>query len=167
MHVAAIGKIKGSSAYLADGLAEYEKRLRRYCQLSWMELEEETVRPSRTEAQVKEAEGRRLLACMERAAYRVVLSEHGRCYDSETFSNELLRRHPAVNPSNGGRPVGGPPTMLWVIGGPLGLAEPVLQRADWVVSLSAMTFPHQVVRLMLVEQLYRSFRILNGEPYHK
>lgn len=172
-----VGKLKGVHKAYEPLLAEYAQRLSAYCQLSMLEVAEETIRPTRTEAQTMEAEAQRLLPHMQRARCVVALSERGKRYTSPQFAQALLAHWQAAdsfigaggggNPPKRGLTSGGQPGMLWIVGGPLGLHATVLERATWVVSLSDMTFPHPMVRLLVLEQLYRAFRILHGQPYHK
>jgi 23S rRNA (pseudouridine1915-N3)-methyltransferase len=168
IHIIAVGKVKGASAkYLQPGIDAFLDRLQPYASLSIVEVAEETVSPTRTREQILEREADRLLPHFDRAAYRVVLSEHGSLLSSEQFAEALSKRCFSGNPLSGGpsNPASGP--TIFVIGGPLGLSPKVVRAADWVVSLSPMTFPHQMVRLLILEQLYRAFRIQRNEPYHK
>jgi 23S rRNA (pseudouridine1915-N3)-methyltransferase len=100
-------------------------------------------------------------------AYVVVLTEHAKPTDSPQFADEFYKRHPGLNSLSRGKQSGERPHMTFVVGGAMGLSSAILDRADWKLSLSPMTFPHLMVRLLWVEQLYRVFRILNNEPYHK
>jgi 23S rRNA pseudoU1915 N3-methylase RlmH len=113
--------------------------------------------------------------------YVVALTEHAKPLGSPAFAQELAQRHPGLNPHSfpkqaylkqGGHgsstgAMSGKPHMVFIVGGANGLAPRILALADWHLSLSPMTFPHQMVRLLWIEQVYRAFRILNGEPYHK
>lgn len=167
LQLVAVGKIKGSHTYLQAGVDEYVKRLRPYVKLSVVEVAEEPVTPTRTREQVLEKEGERLLKQMAQASIRVVLSEYGESVHSQQLAQRLAALWTGGDPLNGGVAGLGSAPMMVVVGGPLGLSQEVLRQADWVLSLSPLTFPHQMVRLLFLEQLYRSFRILRGEPYHK
>ena len=118
---------------------------------------------SRTVDQVKAAEGERILKHLTPDhAVVIALSEHGKLQDSVGFATLLLGNQP-----NGGIAEGGSTPIIFIVGGASGLSQEVLNRSRAVLSLSPMTFPHQMVRLILVEQLYRAFKIHRNEPYHK
>lgn len=157
IQIIAVGKLK--EKYLVQGIAEYTKRLGAYAKVQFVEVADEKA-PERLsaaeEAQVKEREGERILAALKQDTYVVALAIGGAGWSSEKLAAELDRL--ATN---------GRSSIAFVIGGSLGLSDTVLARADQLLSFSAMTFPHQLVRLMLVEQVYRAFRINRGEPYHK
>ncbi len=152
-----VGKIKES--YFRQAIAEYSKRLSRYCKLSIVEVADEKTPDTASEAQIKqikEKEGERLLSKIKEDTYVIALAIDGKSLDSVAFSEKI--NHLAVHArSNVG----------FVIGGSLGLSDAVLARADFQMSFSSMTFPHQLMRVILLEQIYRAFRILNHEPYHK
>ncbi|MDD3279350.1 MAG: 23S rRNA (pseudouridine(1915)-N(3))-methyltransferase RlmH [Lachnospiraceae bacterium] len=152
-----VGKIK--EAYLRDGIAEYRKRLSRYCKLEIVEVADEKT-PDRasdaTEAQIRNTEGIRLLKYLSEDAYVITLAIDGKQLDSVSLAKEIQQ----IGVKSYGH-------IIFVIGGSLGLAEEVLQRADFALSFSRMTFPHQLMRMILLEQIYRSYRIINHEPYHK
>lgn len=155
--VISVGKIK--EKYLRDALAEYEKRLSRYCKLEIIEVEDEKTpdRASETEEdQIKAKEAERILKYVKDEAYVITLEIAGKMYDSVEFSQNLQMLA-----------VRGVSHLQYIIGGSLGLHEKVCRRADMAVSFSRMTFPHQLMRVILLEQIYRSYRIMNGEPYHK
>ncbi len=152
-----VGKIK--EKFYRDALAEYAKRLGRYCRLSIVEVEDERTEENAGDAlaeQTKEREGARLLRHMRQDAYRIALAIDGKELDSVAFSQKLDRLF-----------VSGKSHILFVIGGSLGLHEEVLRAADERMSFSRLTFPHQLMRVILLEQIYRGYRILNHEPYHK
>lgn len=169
--ILAVGKLKRDFRYLEPGIEEYGRRMRPYANISWVEIPDEPITASRPAEQVLAREGERILTQWERASVRVALCERGETLDSIAFARRLAawRQGTAhhADPSNGGTrpPASGP--MMMVIGGALGLSSSVLDAADWTVSLSSLTFPHPLVRLVLMEQLYRAFRIQRGEPYHK
>ena len=152
-----VGKIK--EKFYRDAIAEYEKRLSRYCKLAVIEVADEKTPDRSSEAeelQIKEKEAGRLLAHIRDNDYVIALAIDGKSPDSVAFAEHLQQLA-----------VSGRSSIAFVIGGSLGLHTSVLQRADEAVSFSAMTFPHQLMRVILLEQLYRSYRIINHEPYHK
>lgn len=152
-----VGKIK--EKYLEEAIAEYGKRLSRYCKLEIVQVADEKT-PDRAgaalEQQIREKEGERLLAHVKADAFVIALAIEGKALSSEELAKEI-----------GELGVRGESHIQFVIGGSLGLSEAVLRRADEKLSFSRMTFPHQLMRVILLEQIYRSYRILNGEPYHK
>ncbi len=152
-----VGKIK--EKYLEAAISEYSKRLSRYCRLEIIQTPDEKTPDGAGEAlecQIREKEGERILANIREGAYVIALSIEGKALSSEEFSEFM---------ENLG--VRGKSHIQFVIGGSLGLSESVLRRADFQLSFSRMTFPHQLMRVILLEQIYRGFRIMNGEPYHK
>ena len=153
----AVGKIK--EKYLVQGISEYAKRLSRYCKLEIVEVADEKT-PDKAgdavEAQIKETEGRRLLKYIREGDYVVALAIQGKMLDSIELSKLV---------ENLG--IQGESSLVFVIGGSLGLSDEVMRRADYLLSFSKMTFPHQLMRVILLEQIYRSYRIMNHEPYHK
>ena len=157
VHVIAVGKIK--EKFLRDGILEYEKRMRPYVKLQTIEIYEEK-RPASTspavESAAKEKEGVRILAAIPEGSYVIVLDLQGQSWSSEELSGAFRRWE-----------LSGQNQLAFVIGGDLGLSPSVLARSDLSLSLSRMTFTHPMARLLLVEQVYRAFRILRGEPYHK
>ncbi len=155
--VVAVGKIK--ERFFEDAVKEYEKRLGRYCKLEIIQVADERTPDGAGEAlerQIKEKEGERILAHIRDGAYVIALAIEGKMLDSEELAQKL-----------GQLGVGGVSQVVFVIGGSLGLSGAVLERADYRLSFSKMTFPHQMMRVILLEQVYRGFRILNHEPYHK
>ena len=155
--VLAVGKIK--EAYLRDAVKEYSKRLGKYCRLQIIEVADEKtpdlLRGGERELILKK-EGERLLQHLPKDAYLVTLELTGRQLTSEEFSGKIS-----------GLAVHGISHMVFVIGGSLGLGKDVLARSDFALSFSKMTYPHQLMRVILLEQIYRAYRIANGEPYHK
>ncbi len=155
--VIAVGKIK--EGFYREAVAEYEKRLGRYCKLEIVQVEDERT-PDRTGTALDEAvmakEAARILRHIKEDAFVAVLDIRGREYDSESFAGQLERLGTQ-----------GVSHIQFVIGGSLGLHEEVRKKADLTVSFSKMTFPHQLMRVILLEQIYRAYRIINGEPYHK
>jgi len=155
--VISVGKLK--EKYLKEGIEEYSKRLSAYCKLQLVEVSDEKAPEEMSAAemeQVKRKEGERILAQIKQDHFVIALAIEGQMWTSEKLSSELdkLALH-------------GKSQVAFVIGGSLGLADAVLKRADVLLSFSKMTFPHQLVRLVLLEQVYRAFRISRGEPYHK
>lgn len=152
-----VGKIK--EKYFRDALAEYEKRLSRYCKLEIISVEDEKTPDGAGKAleeQIKKKEAQRLLRYIREDAYVITLEIGGKMYNSEGFSSMIEQLG-----------VSGHGHIQFVIGGSLGLHEDVTGRADLAVSFSKMTFPHQLMRVILLEQIYRAYRIMHREPYHK
>lgn len=155
--ILAVGKIK--EKFFRDAIAEYEKRLSRYCKLDIIEVADEKTPDNASEAeeeQIKLKEAERILNKINSDAYVITLEILGKEIDSVSFSNMLQKLG-----------ISGRSQIIFVIGGSLGLHENVSKRADMKVSFSPMTFPHQLMRVILCEQIYRGFRIMNHEPYHK
>lgn len=152
-----VGKIK--ETYYSEAVKEYAKRLSRYCRLEIVELPDERTPDGASaaeEAAILEREGARILKAVREDAYVIALAIEGKALDSVEFSRRLERLG-----------VEGRSHVIFVIGGSLGLSPAVMRRADEAVSFSRMTFPHQLMRVILLEQVYRGFRIMKGEPYHK
>lgn len=152
-----VGKVK--EKYLRDAIAEYAKRLGRYCKLEIREVADEQTPDGASaaeEEQIKRIEGERLLRQIRETDYVIALAIDGDSPDSVELAAKLE--------SLG---VQGISSLVFVIGGSLGLSDEVLRRADYRLSFSRLTFPHQLMRVILLEQIYRSFRIARGEPYHK
>ena len=152
-----VGKIK--EQYLTEAIREYEKRLSRYCKLEIVELADEKTPEGASPAEedaIREREGGRILKAIRDDAYVIALAIEGKMLDSV----ELSQKIEALG-------TGGVSHIAFVIGGSLGLSPAVLKRADYALSFSRMTFPHQLMRVILLEQIYRSFRIMKHEPYHK
>lgn len=152
-----VGKIK--EKYFTDAIKEYSKRLSRYCKLEIVELADEKTPDGASEAEelaIREKEGERIRKALKDDAYVIALAIEGKMLDSL----ELSRKIESLG-------IGGTSHIAFVIGGSLGLAPAVMKRADYALSFSRMTFPHQLMRVVLLEQLYRSYRIMKNEPYHK
>lgn len=152
-----VGKLK--EKYLKMAIDEYSKRLSRYCKLEIIELQDEKTPENASEKEeelIKEKEGRAILSKIKDNAYVVALDLKGKELTSVELS-EFISDCGLRGNSN----------IVFVIGGSLGIAKEVLKRADYKLCFSKMTFPHQLFRVMLLEQIYRSFRIMNNEPYHK
>jgi 23S rRNA (pseudouridine1915-N3)-methyltransferase len=155
--VLSVGKIK--EKYFTDGIREYEKRLSRYCKLELIEVADEKTPEGASENEelkIKEKEGERLKKYIREDAYVVALAIEGKQLNSVEFSEKIEKLG-----------VQGVSHIIFLIGGSLGLDGSLLKAADLKLSFSKMTFPHQMMRLILLEQLYRSYRIMKGEPYHK
>lgn len=155
--VLTVGKVK--EKYFTAAIAEYAKRLSRYCKLEILEVSDEKTPDKAPEAvnrQIKEKEGERILAQIKEDAYVIALAIEGKSLSSEQLAEKI---HQLT--------VNGKSHLVFVIGGSLGLSEAVLKRADYSLSFSPMTFPHQLMRVILLEQIYRAFKINTGEPYHK
>ncbi len=152
-----MGKVK--EKFFRDAVSEYEKRLSRYCKLETIEVADEMT-PDGAGAleleRIREKEAGRILAKIRDGAYVCALEIAGRKLSSEGFAQWMEAAA-----------IGGKSSLTFVIGGSLGLHASVLDRADCSLSFSDMTFPHQLMRIILQEQIYRAFRIINGEPYHK
>lgn len=152
-----VGKIK--EKFYRDAIAEYEKRLGKYCKLSILEVSDEKTPDNAGEAveeQIKAKEAKRILALIKEDAYVVTLEIQGQKKDSCAFASQIEQLG-----------IQGNSHIVFVIGGSLGLHPTVSGRADSRLSFSDMTFPHQLMRVILLEQIYRAYRIIHGEPYHK
>ena len=152
-----VGKIK--EKYLKDAIAEYSKRLSRYCKLEIIEVADEKT-PDQASETVEEGirakEGERILKYIKDDMYVVTLEIGGKMLSSEELAEKINSLGLA-----------GKSSIAFVIGGSIGLGKEVLSSSDYALSFSKMTFPHQLMRVILLEQIYRSFRIRNNEPYHK
>ena len=155
--VIAVGKLK--EKYLKQAIDEYAKRLSRYCKLDIIELQDEKTPDNASEKEelmIKEKEGKAILSKIKDNAYVVAMDLKGKQITSEELASFI---------SNCG--VMGNSNIVFAIGGSLGLSDEVIKRANYKICFSKMTFPHQLFRVMLLEQVYRGFRIINNEPYHK
>jgi 23S rRNA (pseudouridine1915-N3)-methyltransferase len=141
--------------FISEGMEEYRRRLVHYADFRIRELPELKNSRSWPETKVKCEEGKAILKAIDPQDFVVLLDERGQHLGSLAFAGLIERQQ-----------YGSVRTMLFVIGGPYGFAEEVYQRADLELSLSKMTFSHQLVRLIFLEQLYRAFTIIRGEPYH-
>ncbi|GAA0781455.1 23S rRNA (pseudouridine(1915)-N(3))-methyltransferase RlmH [Hathewaya limosa] len=152
-----VGKIK--EKFLKDAIAEYSKRLSKYCKVNIVEVPDEKTPDNASEKEelaIKEKEGDLILKYIKDNMYVVALDLKGENLTSPEFA-EFIRKLGVKGESN----------ITFVIGGSLGISEKVLKRANYKLCFSKMTFPHQLFRVMLLEQIYRGFRIIKGEPYHK
>lgn len=155
--VICVGKIK--EPYYRDAVAEYSKRLSRYCKLDIVEVADEKTPEHASETvvqMIKEKEGARVRKYLKEDAYIIALDLGGKMLDSVELSDHIGRL--------GNRSVA---HIIFLIGGSLGMQEELLRQADMRLSFSKMTFPHQLMRVILLEQIYRAYRIANHEPYHK
>ena len=155
--IACVGKIR--ETYLNKGLEEYGKRLSGYCRLNRIEVQDEKTPDSASAAeedQIRRTEGSRLLQKLPEKAYYIALDRNGKTLDSIRLSGRIDELA-----------VSGRSHLVFIIGGSLGLSADVSKRADFKLSFSAMTFPHQMMRVILLEQIYRSFKINRNETYHK
>ena len=155
--IVCVGKIK--EKFYTMAVEEYVKRLSRYCQLKIVELKDEKTPDGASDNVVegiKDKEGARILEAIKDNSYVIALAIEGKQLDSVELSKKMDQLMLEGN-SN----------VVFVIGGSLGLSKQVLARADYKLSFSKMTFPHQLMRVILLEQVYRGFRISNNEPYHK
>lgn len=156
INILAVGKVK--EAYLREGIEEFVKRLQPYTRLNITELADEKIpsNPGKAEKEgIKQREGARILGSLPERTYVIALDLKGKPLSSEglaqSIENLQIRGHSSIS---------------FIIGGALGLSKELLERADFRLSLSHMTFTHQMARLILLEQIYRAFKIMKGEPYH-
>lgn len=152
-----VGKIK--EKYIQEGIKEYSKRLSRYCILDIIEIDDEKAPENLSDKEmdiVKQKEGERILAKIPQNSFVIALAIEGKQLSSEDLSEKMSDVM-----------VQGINDITFIIGGSLGLSPDVLNRSDFKLSFSKMTFPHQLMRLILLEQVYRSWRIMKNEPYHK
>lgn len=155
--IVTVGKMK--EKYLKEAIAEYTKRLSKYCKLEIIEVADEKTPDHASETveeQIRAKEGERILRYVKEDAYVVTLEIEGKQLTSEQLAEKIE--------SLG---VQGNSHIIFIIGGSIGLGKEVMKRSDFALSFSKMTFPHQLMRVILLEQVYRSYRIMNGEPYHK
>ncbi len=152
-----VGKIK--EKYFTDAIGEYSKRLTRYCKLNIIELKDEPTpdNPSLRETElILDTEGERIISKLPKGAYIIPLCIEGKKISSTDFSN-LIDKTASMGKSE----------IVFIIGGSMGLSNKVKNLADFKLSFSDMTFPHQLMRVILLEQLYRAFNISDGGKYHK
>lgn len=155
--VLAVGKIK--EPFYRDAIAEFQKRLGKYVKLTIIELQDEKTPENASEQEqriILDKEGERLKKHIPSGAYVIALAIKGKQLDSVQLSDRIHRLG-----------VGGISHIAFVIGGSFGLSDIILRSADMLLSFSNMTFPHQLMRVILLEQIYRSMRIIHHEPYHK
>lgn len=155
--ICCVGKVKES--FFRAGIEEYKKRLSKYCKMEIIEVADEKTPDRASEAEekaIKEKEGERLLRNISGKAYVIALAIDGKKLSSEQLAEKINMLG-----------IQGKSHIQFVIGGSLGLGSQVLNRADFLLSFSDMTFPHQLMRVILLEQVYRSYRMIHREPYHK
>ncbi len=155
--IISVGKLK--EKYLVQGINEYTKRFSKYCKITLVEVPDEKAPEKLSDAemtQVKEKEGERILAQVKDKEYVFALAINGKNPSSEDFAATLDSLQTS-----------GKSQFVFIIGGSLGLSDQVLKRSNAQISFGKMTYPHQLMRLILVEQIYRAFRINAREPYHK
>ena len=155
--IVCVGKIK--EKFYRDALEEYKKRLSKYCSLNIIEVQDEKTPENASpalETEIKRKEGEKILRYIDDKAYVITLEINGKEIDSV----ELAKKIDSLG-------ISGTSYIQFVIGGSLGLADEVISAAKFHLSFSKMTFPHQLMRVILLEQIYRSYRIIAGEPYHK
>ena len=152
-----VGKIK--EKFYRDAISEYSKRLSKYCTLEVVEVADEKTSENSSEVEIaliKDKEGERILKHIKDKDFVIALAILGKQMDSVAFSKYIENLTITGNSS-----------IVFVIGGSLGLSDSVLSRSNFKISFSEMTFPHQLMRVILLEQIYRGMRIMNNEPYHK
>ncbi|MBR4708013.1 MAG: 23S rRNA (pseudouridine(1915)-N(3))-methyltransferase RlmH [Pseudobutyrivibrio sp.] len=152
-----VGKIK--EKFFKDAISEYSKRLSKYCSLEIIEVADEKTSENASDVEialVKDKEGERILKAIKDKDFVIALAILGKQMDSVAFSKYIENLT-----------ISGHSSIVFVIGGSLGLSDSVLSRSDFKISFSEMTFPHQLMRVILLEQIYRGMRIINNEPYHK
>lgn len=155
--VITVGKIK--EKYLKDAIDEYRKRLSKYCKLEIVEVADEKTPDNAStvvEDSIRSKEAERILKYVKDDAYVITLEINGKQVSSEELADKIEKLG-----------IQGVSHIIFIIGGSIGLGREVLEKSDFALSFSKMTFPHQLMRVILLEQVYRSYRIINGEPYHK
>lgn len=155
--IVCVGKIK--EKFFTQATDEYIKRLSRYCSIKIIELKDEKTPDKAAKAiedGIKQKEGKRILESIKEDSYVITLEIKGKQLDSVELADKIEQLG-----------IGGKSDIVFVIGGSLGISEEVSKRADFKLSFSKMTFPHQLMRVILLEQIYRAFRIQKNEPYHK
>lgn len=155
--VITVGKIK--EKYLKEAIAEYCKRLSKYCKLEIVEVADEKTPDNASgvvEDSIRSKEAERILKYVKDDAYVITLEIGGKQLSSEELADKIDKLG-----------IQGTSHIIFIIGGSIGLGKEVLQKSNYALSFSKMTFPHQLMRVILLEQVYRSYRIINGEPYHK
>lgn len=152
-----VGKIK--EQYLKDAIAEYSKRLSKYCSLTITEISDEQVPNNLNDKlaqNIKQTESNHILSHIKRDSYIICLDLKGKQFSSEEFSQKI--ESIALNDSS---------SITFIIGGTLGISDDLLKRSNELICFSKMTFPHQLIRVFLLEQLFRAFKISNNETYHR
>jgi 23S rRNA (pseudouridine1915-N3)-methyltransferase len=155
--ILSVGKLK--EKYLKDAIAEYVKRLSAYCKINLIEVPDEKAPENlsgKDQLHLINKEGERLLQKIKISQYVIALDLKGKQRSSEQFSKEIENLQ-----------ISGKSDVVFIIGGSLGLSNAVLNRSNTSISFSKMTFPHQLMKVILIEQIYRAYRIMKNEPYHK
>lgn len=155
--IIAVGKLK--EKYFKDGILEYAKRLSNYCKFEIIEVADEKTLENMSDKEsdlIKEKEANRILSKISDTEFVIALAIEGQLVSSEQMAEQIEKC--AIN---------GKSKITYIIGGSLGLANSVKKRADYLLSFGRITMPHQMVRLVLSEQIYRSYRIINNQAYHK
>lgn len=155
--IISVGKLK--ETYLIDGIAEYAKRISKYTKLEEIVLNDEPIKDKTNDTlneEIKEKEGKRIIEAIPSKSYVIALDLKGQMLDSVELANKILD----IQTYNASQ-------ITFIIGGSLGLSKEVIKHADYRLCFSKMTFPHQLMKLILIEQIYRSFKINNNETYHK
>lgn len=155
--IVTVGRVR--EKYMQEGIKEFSKRLSRYCSLDIVEVDDEKAPEKLSDKErdiVKTKEGNKILSKIPQNAYAVSLVIEGKQLSSEGLSEKMEDLM-----------VSGVNDICFIIGGSLGLSKEVINRSNYKLSFSKMTFPHQLMRLILLEQVYRGFKIMKGEPYHK
>ncbi|WP_053955047.1 23S rRNA (pseudouridine(1915)-N(3))-methyltransferase RlmH [Inediibacterium massiliense] len=159
MNITIIGVGKVKEKYFTGAIDEYKKRLSRYCKINIIEVSDEKAPENLSDKEmenIKDIEGEKILKNIKDGMYVISLDIKGKMLSSEELAEKI-----------NGLGVSGNSHITFIIGGSLGLSKEVLKRSDYRLSFSPMTFPHQLMRVILLEQVYRGFRIIKGEPYHK
>ena len=156
INIVCVGKLKES--YLKEAVQEYSKRLSKYCNLNFIELADEKLPNKINDSiinEIKDKEGNKMLNAIKKDSYVMALDLHGKQFTSEEFSDKIenitLRGFSSIT---------------FIIGGTLGIMDEVLNKSNELICFSKMTFPHQLIRVFLLEQLFRAFKISNNETYH-
>ena len=157
INIICVGKLK--EKYLQDALSEYSKRLSKYCNLNIIELPDEKLLNNLNDSlinQIKQKESNNILSHIEKGSYVLALDLKGKQFSSEEFSKKITNI--SINSFS---------SITFIIGGTLGLYENVLKNSNELICFSKMTFPHQLIRIFLLEQIFRAFKISNNETYHR
>lgn len=157
INIVCVGKLK--EKYLQDAISEYSKRLSKYCALSITELQDEKLPNNLNDSLInliKEKESNNILSHIEKGSYIIALDLKGKQFTSEDFSEKIMD----ISTNNSSN-------ITFIIGGTLGLSEKLLKASNELICFSKMTFPHQLIRAFLLEQLFRAFKISNNETYHR
>ena len=157
VNIICVGKIK--ETFYREAIEEYSKRLNSYCSLNIIELKDEKIPNNPSEKDnliIKDKEGNNILSHIKKDTYVICLDLKGKQFTSEEFSQKINNISTNISSS-----------ITFIIGGSLGISQSVLKKANESISFSKMTFPHQLFRVILLEQIYRAFKIMNNEAYHK